>query len=307
MATEKGLTIGFIGSGEVEADTIASLVGDFVEANGGAENVTFIIPLTEDFFTDAVKAVAEFASEQDIAYEVVIDDSTEKKRGLKGYLSGAQAQHKVARVGNKVVSLLEKAASAKLFVAYNEEDTEAGKVLEKAIEKEIEALDLTQGLYKLEFDDPNASGDDDEPKDGDGGGEDDDVLDEAEMRGDMPFPALKTLAKEYGVETPRGKKRDDIVDEILAEAERRAEAGGGSSETNGHAVAGTSELRVAEAVDITPIADALNRLASAVEHLPASLADVIVTTLAEEETNNGKASAAAEKPPSTGARRIRRS
>lgn len=143
------VTLGFVGSGKVEKRNAYALLNDFIEANGG--NAKFIFPLTSSFWNPALEVVADFARDNDIPVEAVVDDSTAKTRSLKTLLAGARRQHSSAAVAHKMASLLEEARKGYLIVCWDDEDEAAMAAVKEADAVGVGLLELTRGLDRIEL------------------------------------------------------------------------------------------------------------------------------------------------------------
>jgi hypothetical protein len=154
------LTIGVLGTGETSRKNVASGISDLI-AGGRAK---FILPVTDEHCSVAVRAVHKFARTNDYPYDVIIDDSTEEMSDVDELLDEATKTYRVKKVPRALVSLVEKAGEkGRLVLAWDDEDPAASSAMELAIDKGITPLDLTQGMEKLTFDEE----DDDGPEDGD--------------------------------------------------------------------------------------------------------------------------------------------
>jgi cobalamin biosynthesis protein CobT len=157
MPTRAPLTIGVFGTGGTSRKNATSGVSDAI----GGGKAKLLLPVTETHYTDAVKAIAEFARRNEYPYEVIVDDSTDELDDVDEVLDDAQKTHKVAKPSRKLVSLLEAAGDkGKLLVAWDDEDTETTSVAELALSKGVASFDLTNGNEPLELE---KSEPDDEP------------------------------------------------------------------------------------------------------------------------------------------------
>lgn len=147
----KVVTLGFIGTGKVAEKNSSALLDDYIGAQDG--EVKFVLPITKEHWTPSLQAIASYAIDNEIDYEVVIDDSTGSNKKHQEFLDVATSSHKVVRVPNKVVSLLDKAGEGRLIILWDDEDGDAMKALERASDAKIPCLDLTSALDLLEIDD----------------------------------------------------------------------------------------------------------------------------------------------------------
>jgi len=143
------LTLGFVGSGKVEKRNAYALLRDLIEAEGG--NVKFIFPLTKAFWNPALEVVSQYAIDNAIPVEAVVDDTTAKTRELKTLLTGARRQHQSAAVAHKIATLLEEARNGKLIVLWDDEDEAALDTVRAADERGVALLELTRGLDRIEL------------------------------------------------------------------------------------------------------------------------------------------------------------
>lgn len=143
------LTLGFVGSGKVEKRNAYALLRDLIEAEGG--NVKFIFPLTKAFWNPALEVVSQYAIDNGIPVEAVVDDTTAKTRELKAMLTGARRQHQSSAVPHKMASLLAEARNGKLIVLWDDEDEAALDTVRAADEKGVALLELTRGLDRIEL------------------------------------------------------------------------------------------------------------------------------------------------------------
>ncbi|HET7110123.1 MAG TPA: hypothetical protein VFI41_04585 [Gemmatimonadales bacterium] len=143
------LTLGFVGSGKVEKRNAYALLRDLIDAEGG--NAKFIFPLTKSFWNEALQVVSQFAVDNGIPVEAIVDDSTAKTKELKSLLAGARRQHQSTAVPHKLASLLEEARNGKLIVLWDDEDEAALDTVREADSKGIDLLELTRGLDRIEL------------------------------------------------------------------------------------------------------------------------------------------------------------
>lgn len=154
MAKSKSMTIGLLGSGKASIKTASALIGDLTE---GAADVTFVVPVTKTHFTADIEAILEWAHDEGHKYIAVLDDTSADEKDLADYVEAAQDTFKVAKPAVKVVNLLERADDGRLLMLWDDEDEDCMTALERAVDREVPALDLTNGLDVLQFDDPAAA------------------------------------------------------------------------------------------------------------------------------------------------------
>lgn len=145
------MTIGFIGSGALTNANVRALLSDFYEAQEDAP-VT-ILPVTRGNWGQGLDHVAEFLIKEDYPYEVIVDETTNEDNNLYGITKDADKSHVVQRVPNKLLNVLEKAESPQLIVVWDDEDADAVKAVDRALEVGIPTYDLTTGLLEMAIDD----------------------------------------------------------------------------------------------------------------------------------------------------------
>jgi hypothetical protein len=209
------LTLGFVGSGKVEKRNAYALLRDLIEAEGG--NVKFIFPLTKAFWNPALEVVSQYAIDNGIPVEAVVDDTTAKTRELKAMLTGARRQHQSAAVAHKVATLLEEARNGKLIVLWDDEDEAALDTVRAADERGVALLELTRGLDRIEL----VAGDD---------GEDEPASDEVEpenseeAEAEIPGDADEDAAQEPSEEENAEEMDEDDAQEDTDSTEEFPEA-----------------------------------------------------------------------------------
>jgi hypothetical protein len=233
---EQPLTIGFFGTGEVAEKEVGALLEDYLQDKG--EDVTFVLPATKAHFTPTLQAVVDFALDCDpaIPYEVVTDEegAGASRGSIAKVIKGAAKVHKVARIGQKVVSAVSAAPTGVLIVAWDDDDEDLEAVANRAVDNELPVRDLTLALEEVVFqpdgeeggeDEPTKESDDDEVK-GESGEEVEDApytreeLEGAELEGES---GLKAIAGDFGLEFPPRTRKTTYVDAIL----KAQEAAGG--------------------------------------------------------------------------------
>ena len=156
-AKSSGLTIGFLGTGVVETELLENLLIDFINAAGVPEDapITFIIPITDDGFTETLGEVYQVGKDSDLVIEAVISGPASKApKSIKSYIDDAAKSHNVEEVGAHVISLLADAPNPVMFVLFDADDEEAPAELEELILDAFEAgltvHELTDGLAVLQ-------------------------------------------------------------------------------------------------------------------------------------------------------------
>lgn len=151
MAKSKSMTIGLLGTGKASIKTAAELIGDLT---ANAADVTFVVPVTPSHFTSDIEAILEWAHDEGHKYIAVLNDESADTKDLADYIEAAEQTFKVAKPAVKVVNLLERADDGRLLMLWDDEDDDCMTALERAVDREVPALDLTNGLDVLQFDDP---------------------------------------------------------------------------------------------------------------------------------------------------------
>lgn len=149
MAARSEITLGFVGSGKVEKRNATALLRDLIDASGG--NARFILPMTKAFWNDNLAVVSDFAVENSIPVEAIVDDTTAKMREIKHLLSAARRQHQSAAAAFKMAGLLEEAKDGRLVVLWDDEDEDSLDAVRAADEKGLPLLELTRGLDRIEL------------------------------------------------------------------------------------------------------------------------------------------------------------
>lgn len=219
----KPLTLGFIGQGVTSAKNAEALLTDLIGAEGG--KARFILPATEDHWTEGIETVADYALENKIPLVLVTDDSTAGLKNLKGYTQQAAETVKVISAVTKVVKLTAE-STGKLIMLWDDEDDDCYTALDLAEKENVEALDLTAGLHRLEFTGEAAETEPEEdeytyPEPQDQHPDLDDL-------DDMDEEDLQTVADQYGIDVEAYDTWDEVRDLI-----RAARAGGTTSDEPG--------------------------------------------------------------------------
>lgn len=218
MAKKSELTLGFIGAGEISTKASTALIEDLIEANGGSAK--FVFPFTKEHFTDSIGELVEWAIEEEIDYEAVTDDSTPKK--LNDFVEQASKTHKVQRIPHKIVNICDKSGNGRVVILWDDDDEDCVTALERAQDKDVEALDLTNGLDILALED-DGEDEEEEPEEVEDEDEEDDEEEDEEVTAEdieaMDFKELKELAKEWGVEVPPRTKSAGYKKALLADLE----------------------------------------------------------------------------------------
>lgn len=256
--TPKTLTIGFFGDGEMSAKAFEKAMNEFTEEY--TDGVTCIIPVTEDLFTDNIKAVAEWCAgwEEGVDLVVVHDEAAEKKRALKPFISDATKAYKIAGVGNKIVALLKAVDQSESDVVFAgfwvntedqvDEDADLEALAEKASDGDIVVRVVNNDFDVVEFDDDGDEGSGDDDADGsaedgfDGSGGDaaaddadgDDDPYTEENLGEYEIKDLKGILSDpppdgFGRPLPEGRVRGTTLIKLILQAQEEDAAKGSAS------------------------------------------------------------------------------
>jgi hypothetical protein len=243
----EGITIGFVGTGEIEADAGIDLIEEFInEAIKPDEPAKFIFPLTTAEFSDTLGQFADMARKSKITYEVITNTEDKKRRAYIQIAQGAANQYLVTDVFTQMETLLVEAPNAVLMVLWDEKrDDELQGIVRKFLDADIKVLDLTNGLAELGVEAEGEEAPDEEEDEGEDEAEAVQEL-EAEAAGDlhtraamekMSHAEVKAIAESLGL-APR-KARENMIVAIL-EAQGTAEgapvASVGSQAVTGGAV-----------------------------------------------------------------------
>jgi hypothetical protein len=222
----EGITIGFIGTGEMEPDAAIDLIEEYInESINADEPAKFVFPLTNEEFTDTLDKLAEMARKSRIAYEVITNPEDKKRRAFIEVAQGASNQYLVTDVFTQMETILTEAPKAALFMVWDEKrDDELQGVAARFIDAEITVLDLTNGLARLGVgadEEPEETPDEDEDE---GDDEAEEVRElEAEALSTtlwtraalekMPHAEVKEIATGMGL--PARKARENMIVAIL--------------------------------------------------------------------------------------------
>lgn len=165
----EGITIGFVGTGEMEADAATDLIEEYInESIKPDEPAKFVFPLTTDEFSDTLGQLADMARKSKITYEVITNTEDKKRRAYIQIAQAAANQYLVTDVFTQMETILVEAPNAVLMVLWDEKrDDELNSIANKFIDASIKVLDLTNGLAELgveaeEAEAPDEPGDEEE-------------------------------------------------------------------------------------------------------------------------------------------------
>jgi hypothetical protein len=218
------LAVAVIGSGETSQKNVEAQLNDFTTPYS---DVTFILPADDEHWTPVVEASFDWLVENELPYVVVTTGASPSKE-LVPVIEGAEEVIKVARISTKMVQLLQKQAqegeAAALLVAWNDDDPEAVTAVNKALNAEIDAFNLLDGLDKFTFDDDEGEGGDE----GDEAPLPDDTVDgdqAADEDGEAPAAQIGDDYDSKGVRALRALLRErseehDIPDRTIGQLEK---------------------------------------------------------------------------------------
>ena len=166
---QEGVTIGFLGTGEMEVDPATDLIEQFInESVKPEEPAKFIFPLTSAEFSDSMDRLAEMARKSKIAYECIVTPEDKKRRAFQEVISGAVHTHTVTDIWTQMEQILVDAPKSALFVLWDDKrDEELQEICFKFVDADINVLDLTNNLVRLgrEEGDEGEAPDEDEEED----------------------------------------------------------------------------------------------------------------------------------------------
>lgn len=157
QAAEPPLTLGFAGSGELDAKATVALLDDYV---GNREVKLVYLPLTNDDTTNEIVHVQRWCLDNQIPYEVVSEeDDVKKDKGLKKILDTAEGDYGVTEqgAGCDIVELLadNDVEDGVLIMFMDVEQEEDLKVFAHTEEHDVLALDICDELSELTHEDDN--------------------------------------------------------------------------------------------------------------------------------------------------------
>lgn len=162
----KPLTIGFVGSADLDPKAIDALLGDLLP-----EDVTIAdvyVPVTKATYTDSMAAVVAWLVDNEIAFKSVSDEAALKDRTLKKVIALAAEDidgSQSATIEKGIVELVAgdeetPVEDGKLIVFFDADAETDNAALEEAEEAEVVALDMMDALGPITFAD---DGDDQAP------------------------------------------------------------------------------------------------------------------------------------------------
>jgi hypothetical protein len=191
-----GITIGFVGTGEMEADAAIDLIEEFInESIKPDEPAKFVFPLTSAEFNDTLGQLADMAQKSKITYEVITNPEDKKKRAYTQIAQGAANQYLVTDVFTQMETVLVEAPNAVLMVLWDEKrDDELQGITAKFLDAEIRVLDLTNALAELGVEAEGEEGAPDEADEADEAEEEEEAQDVRELEAEAVATDLYTRA-----------------------------------------------------------------------------------------------------------------
>lgn len=155
---EQGITIGFMGTGEMEVNAATTLLEEFINNSVKPdEPARFVFPLTADEFTDSMAGLATMAKASKIAYEVVTNQQEKARRGHTEVASGAAKTYHVPDVFTQIEAILADAPKAALMVLMDpKRKDELDESIHKFVDAGIKVYNLTNALNELGEDEAEA-------------------------------------------------------------------------------------------------------------------------------------------------------
>jgi hypothetical protein len=149
--SQAGITIGFLGTGEMEADAAIGLIEQYInESVKPDESVKFVFPVTESEFSDTLALLATMARRSSITYEAITNPEDKSRRPFQEAIDGAAHTHVVTDIWTQMEQILVDASKSVLFVLWDEKrDQELLGICGRFNDAEIDVLDLTNGLAPL--------------------------------------------------------------------------------------------------------------------------------------------------------------
>lgn len=185
----EGITIGFLGTGEMEADPATDLIEEFInESIKPEEPAIFIFPLTQDEFSDTMGSLADMARKSKIRYEVITNSEDKKRRAFTTVVQSASNQYLATDVFTQMETILVEAPQSVLMVLWDEKrDDELQAIVGKFIDAGVRVMDLTNGLALLGVEEEGQEGEG--PEDEDEDEDEDEGTDEAEAVAELEAEA----------------------------------------------------------------------------------------------------------------------
>src|SRR6516162_4032160 len=184
----QGITIGFIGTGEMEPDPATDLIEEFLTETVKSEDpVKFIFPLVLNEFSDSLAGLTEMARKSKITYEVITNTEDKKRRPFMQIAQAASNQYLVTDVFTQMETILVEAPNAALMVLWDDKrDAELQSIVAKFLDADIKVMDLTNGLAVLGVEEQGEEEEEEEEE------EEDEGEDEAEPVRELEAEAVAT-------------------------------------------------------------------------------------------------------------------
>lgn len=149
--TPEGVTVVFLGTGQMDIDTATDLIQEYIDANiSEDEYVRFVFPLITDEFSDTMEDLVEMAKQSDITYEVVSNSADKGRRAFIEISNSAARTYSVADVLTQLEQMLTQAERSVLMVLWDKERVDdMSDMVGKFIDAGIDVRDLTEGLTRI--------------------------------------------------------------------------------------------------------------------------------------------------------------
>jgi hypothetical protein len=221
------VTLGFLGTGEVDKEQAAKLIDDHIEARASNEDpVRFYFIVQTGQWTDTLTEITEMTSRIGIPFEAITKTTDRGKRDFVDITKMAVKVHNVENPVGELLKLLEGSPGPHLLVLYDNTTMAAtDEIASRFVNAGIPAWDLTDGMTPLQFEDqpeaPEEPGEEDEPgeeegeetEEGEGTEEESGLYTRTELEG-LNRDELKQVADRLGVQRRRASMQ--MIEEILA-------------------------------------------------------------------------------------------
>lgn len=158
-STATPLTLGFVGSGQLDKKAIIALLDDLAD---GVEVDAIYVPVTKDDFTDEIEAVVEWAIDRKVEYFTFSDEAAVKKdKVLKAAVDNAKDDFDFkGDAGKQVVEMLadEDVKDGRLLFFFDGEQDVDLDLFEAAADADVACFDLKDGGSPLTFDEGDDTG-----------------------------------------------------------------------------------------------------------------------------------------------------
>lgn len=164
-------TIAVLGGGTLDEKALNALLDDALE---GVDEVTFVFPVTDEHFTEAIEGVLVYSGDVSptIPYIAVTNASTNKDEDLSQVASEADQAKKNENVAEEILSILRDSGNGVIY-AFNDPDDENSPqaellmdVMEAFLDEDENnaAYDLCDGMDKIDLGDGEEPGPVEEPE-----------------------------------------------------------------------------------------------------------------------------------------------